>query len=127
MSTPNPRQLETEIERLDKNMLTLQRIISETPAEWPKQAQYVTLSQELAEIDSVLTQQAIKRKEERRQKRQAACLDRTISENPQRASGDNTAIPGYQKQTGPEIDVEDGEDEELDDLLTASQRSGVSI
>jgi hypothetical protein len=108
-------------------MLTLQRIISETPAEWPKQAQYVTLSQELAEIDSVLTQQAIKRKEERRQKRQAACPDHTTPENPQRASGDNTVIPGYQKQTGPDIDAEDGEDEELNDLLTASQRSGVSI
>jgi N12 class adenine-specific DNA methylase len=118
---------QTEIERLDKNMLTLQRIISETPAEWPKQAQYSTLSQELAEIDSVLTQQAIKRKEERRQKRQAACPDHTTPENPQRASGDNTAIPGYQKQTGPNIDAEDGEDEELNDLLTASQRSGISI
>jgi hypothetical protein len=108
-------------------MLTLQRIISETPAEWPKQAQFVTLSQELAEIDSVLTQQAIKRKEERRQKRQAACPDHTIPENPQRASGDNTAIPGYQKHTGPDIDAEDGEDEELNDILTASQRSGISI
>ncbi len=108
-------------------MLTLQRIISETPAEWHKQAKYVTLSRELAEIDSVLTQQAIKRKEERRQKRQATCPDHTTPENPQRASGDNTAIPGYQKQTGPDIDAEDGEDEELSDLLTASQRSGVSI